>query len=268
MGLTLYYYSSTGNSLHAAQVIAAKGAESTLIAMPPLQHLNNIVPPTTSIGLVFPMHYFGLPPIVDQFVSKLDLTSVKYIFAIITCGDHHFSSCLHQIEKILLEKGIKMDSGFYIDMISSYVPLFPLPALKRRQQLLATADNRLGEIADLIAEFSHNITAEYFWWPSSKINQYWKKKLLPQSYGKFSCDATCTACGCCEKICPVANIRLVNSKPIWRHHCQECLACFHFCPVQSINFGTRTRGRERYHHPQVTAADIIQSRSKEQTKLP
>jgi ferredoxin len=266
VGLTLYYYSSTGNSLHAAQTIATKVAGAALIAMPPLQQIENVTPPTTSIGLVFPMHYFGLPPMVEEFVNKLDLTSVAYIFAIVTCGDHHLSSCLHQLEEILLTKDRKLDSGFYVDMISSYVPLFPLPALEKRQQLLATADDRLGKISDLISECSHNVATEYCWWLSSGINKYWKKRLLPQSYRKFSSDATCTACGACEKICPVSNIRLISGKPIWRHHCQECLACFHFCPVQSINVGTRTRGRERYHHPQVTAADIIQSRSKEQTK--
>lgn len=261
MELTMYYYSATGNSLHVTKTIATMIDGSKLTAIPALNRETTVTPRTQNIGLIFPMHYFGLPPMLEEFVNKLDLTSVDYIFAIVTCGDHHFGSCLHELGKILLKKDKKLAAGFYVDMISSYVPLFPLPSQERRQKLLARADNTIQKIAYAISEQRQDVATEYFWFPCTKINKYWKKRLLPKTDRKFSVADTCTACGCCEKVCPASNIRLVGGKPIWRHHCQECLACFHFCPEQSIEFGPRTRGRERYHHPKITATDIIKSKS-------
>lgn len=264
MELTLYHYSATGNSLYVTKTLASRIAETKLTAITALNKEISIKPATPNIGLIFPMHYFGLPPAIEDFVNKLDLTSTNYIFAIVTCGDHHLGSCLHDLEKILLKKGGKLAAGFYVDMISSYVPLFPLPSPEMRQKLLAKADKTIQKIADVLLKQEQVIDTEYFWFPCSKINQYWKKRLLPKTDRKFSVADNCTACGCCEKVCPASNIRLVGGKPIWRHHCQECLACFHFCPEQSIEFGSRTRGRERYHHPEITATDIIKSKSDSQ----
>jgi ferredoxin len=261
MELTMYYYSATGNSLHVTKTLAAMIDGTTLTSIPALNHETSVTPTTPNIGLIFPMHYFGLPPVIEDFIHKLDLTSIDYIFAIVTCGDHHLGSCLHELERLLQKKGKKLTAGFYVDMISSYVPLFPLPSLERRQKLLARADNTIQKIAYAISKQKQDIAAEYFWFPCAKINQYWKKKILPKTDRKFSSSTSCISCGCCEKICPASNIRLVGGKPIWRHHCQECLACFHFCPEQSIELGPRTCGRERYHHPKITATDIIESKS-------
>jgi len=34
------------------------------------------------------------------------------------------------------------------------------------------------------------------------------------------------------------------------------MACIQWCPVEAIQVGKRTRGRRRYHHPEVTAHDL------------
>jgi len=51
-----------------------------------------------------------------------------------------------------------------------------------------------------------------------------------------------------------------NEKPSWKHHCELCLACLHFCPVAAIQMGPKTATRGRYKNPSVTIADMKKQR--------
>ncbi len=48
-----------------------------------------------------------------------------------------------------------------------------------------------------------------------------------------------------------------NGKPTWNHKCEQCLACIHWCPKQSIQMGEETEGQERYHHPEISLKEIV-----------
>ncbi len=80
----LYYFSGTGNSLHVAKELQKRIPETNLIPMVSL--INNDVVETRgeTIGFVFPIHFTTVPMIVKSLISKLDLKSAKYIFAIAT----------------------------------------------------------------------------------------------------------------------------------------------------------------------------------------
>ncbi|MBP2654833.1 MAG: hypothetical protein H6Q73_2402 [Firmicutes bacterium] len=257
----IYYFSATGNSLYAAKTISQSLPNCPLISIASANKEETVTTDAESIGFVFPMHYFGMPPIVAEFISKLDMKSVGYVFAIVTCGNHYFSSAFNQLNKLLVNKGKKLTAGFHVEMISNYIPLSNLPPQHKQDIILTNADNRLKALAEIIRIKIRTIETEYFWLPCSAINSFWRKSLLPKNDRKFSSSAGCTSCGICEKICPVDNIRLVNGRPEWKSHCQECLACLHFCPEESIEFG-RTAGRLRYHHPFISRADIITSNSR------
>lgn len=73
--------------------------------------------------------------------------------------------------------------------------------------------------------------------------------------------------GICKTVCPCGNIELQAGKPVWLHHCEQCLACIQWCPPEAIQFGKKTPRYERYRHPEVKLSDIIavqiQQREKE-----
>lgn len=260
MKFTIYYYSATGNSLHVAKSIAGKLQECELLSIPSLRKAEEVIVETEGVGFVFPTHYFGLPPLVIEFIKKLKMEKVQYSFAAVTCGSSYISSTLHQLDKLMLPKGKNLNAGFHVDMISNYIPLSNIPPLAKVEKKLRIADEKIEKIARLVLQQQNKLDPEYLWLPSRAINTYWREKLLSQSYQNFSVSSSCIACGCCEKVCPVDNIRMREGKPQWSQDCQECLACLHVCPTGSIEFGTRTVGRNRYHHPKITSMEIIQSK--------
>jgi len=72
----------------------------------------------------------------------------------------------------------------------------------------------------------------------------------------FHTNEKCVGCGSCSRICPVDNIEMVEDKPSWLHHCEFCLACFHWCPKEAIT-SSELKGTTRYHHPDVEISDML-----------
>jgi len=53
--------------------------------------------------------------------------------------------------------------------------------------------------------------------------------------------------------CPLNNIRLNDSKPVWSKNCTHCMACICGCPSEAIEYGKRSRGKPRYQCPKDEA---------------
>lgn len=259
MSLTIYYFSATGNSLHIAKVLGRSAESYRLVAIPTLKNQSSIRADSEYVGLVFPMHYFGLPPAIEDFASKLILSStVQYLFAAVTCGNHHFASCFQQLNRLLAPQQRQLAGGFYIDMISTYLPLADIPRPEQVRQRLQRAQEKAEQVASWVAAKKQVVEPEYLYWPCRHINTFWKQRLLADKGKQFYHTPACLACGRCAGVCPANNIIMTNEGlPKWRSNCQECLACLHLCPASCIEFGQRTRGRTRYHHPAVQVEELI-----------
>jgi ferredoxin len=75
----------------------------------------------------------------------------------------------------------------------------------------------------------------------------------------FRADGRCNGCGVCARICPVSNVEMVGGRPVWQHRCEQCFACLQWCPGEAIQFRGNTSGQRRYHHPDVTLADMVRA---------
>ena len=64
---------------------------------------------------------------------------------------------------------------------------------------------------------------------------------------KFRVKDNCIGCSACAKLCPMANIRMNDRKPVWQGNCTQCQACIAVCPVDAIEFGRRAKGKRRYY---------------------
>ena len=101
MGITIFYYSGTGNSLWTAKKIAENFEKSQVLNMTDsvLENQSGIV------GFVFPVHMWGVPRRVIKFIEQINLNPDVYCFAVaVNAGQ--VSRTLIQLKKLLHKKEI------------------------------------------------------------------------------------------------------------------------------------------------------------------
>lgn len=257
MKTVIYYFSATGNSLHVAKMIAAELEDAKLVSIPCALKSKQFIPEAESVGFVFPLHCFSLPMMVEDFIRQVDLQSVKYIFAVVTCGMPNLGCCFHELSRLLGAKDKILNASWFVKMLSIYIKLSDLPPEKKRLALLEKADKKIPEIIRVIKRREHAATSEFFAWPARVIHKNWRKKQALLA-ADFSVDTSaCTGCGLCEQVCPADNISLIDGEPVWHDKCTECLGCLHICPKRVIECGSKTKNRARYRHPDITVAELI-----------
>ena len=260
MSTVIYYFTGTGNSLKIARDIAAALGDATLVPVAQAVKQVSIDPKTDSIGIVFPVYMWGMPLIMSDFVKKLAAGSSAYIFGVTNYGGNKAGTLL-QLDRELKAKGLKLASSFGIRMPGNYTPMYGAMAVEKQQKQFAKEQEQIKEIAATVkARKSNSVASDNFIVNSILSGFIYPNgsKQIPGADKKFMADEKCNSCGICEKVCPVANIKMTNGKPEWLHHCQQCMACLQWCPQIAIQYGPKTAARKRYHHPDITVNDMIE----------
>lgn len=256
MNTVLYYFSGTGNSLWVARELAARlpdGAELvSLSGRYPLPAAD-----CDRLGLVFPVHVWGVPRRVIDFVRQLQVGPECYIFAMaVNAGQ--VAGTLLQLETLLAGRQQRLSAGFDLCMPSNYIPWGGAQPDDKQTALFAAARGKLAGIATTVDARATRPVEKGPWWQNflfSRINR-WSFDKVPALDKDFWLEERCQGCGLCAKLCPANNIELTNHRPVWRNHCEQCLACLQWCPQEAIQYGKKTAGKKRYHHPAIAAADL------------
>ncbi len=258
MKTAIYYFSATGNSLAVARDLASSIGEAELIPITKalksgaaLQH--------DCIGIVFPVYMFGLPLVVCEFLREIKFPKEAYIFAVGTFGGlpgRPFALA----RQILKLRGINLASAFGVRMPGNYTPLYGAISQEEQKQMFMKEAEEIRYIAGAVREkktkvyenkpliLNFLLYALLYRLGSSRIHK---------ECSNFWVTGQCTECGLCSKVCPVVNIKLQDGKPVWLDHCEHCMACLQWCPVEAIQYKKSTEGRKRYHHPEIKAEDIM-----------
>jgi ferredoxin len=257
----IYYFSGTGNSLVVARDLAKELGEAALIPIAKAVREGADLP-YDSIGIVFPVYILGIPLIVADFLKKLQVGRDTYIYAVATFGGLA-GRALELTAQILGRRGIKLSAGFGVLMPGNYTPLYEAISADRQRAMFLKEKEKVKEIASAvrekrsgIMERSHPLISLLIYLVCYRLGAAQIRK----EDKKYWTDDKCTGCGICEKVCPVYNIKMHDGRPVWLHHCEHCLACLQWCPVEAIQYKKITIGRKRYHHPEVKAADIMAQR--------
>ncbi len=227
----------------------------------------------TSSGSCFRSTTPTLPDILRRFAEKLETTEGKYIFAICNYGGGAGDS-LKTVDRILRSRGRALSAGFGVHM--------PQNAFHKPWEMKSLAYRQAPKRIDFIARsvearrtglFYSNVLVQammtpFQGWIRRMTALYLEKasntpapsgltveQLMPLADRSFAVDEKCTGCGTCARVCAVGNIEIVHERPVWQNRCENCLACFNWCPTSAIH-GPLANSGYRYLHPDVTARDI------------
>ncbi|MDR2672147.1 MAG: EFR1 family ferrodoxin [Coriobacteriales bacterium] len=282
---TVFFFSGTGNSLRSALGIAQKLKNCDVVSMGP----SNDYRPTQSlksVGFVFPCYFSGVPQRVLGFIATLDtaLYQSAYCYGIVTYGGAGAAATLGQLSTALAQKQLKLHYGAKLKSFANYVVGYDMSD-KVAEKTAASKATLVTLIDDITSRHqcvtpgTHSLFLGY--------NRFMSRDIANKDRN-FAVNDACVSCGRCAQVCPVNNIVSKGDnghvddghtdrgcvdnghvgkghpnsgspvRPRWQHHCEQCLACLHWCPQRAINYGTKTAERGRYTNPEITAQSFIQ----------
>lgn len=168
---------------------------------------------------------------------------------------------LEKTKNAFARRGLTLSALFNIPMPSNYTP-YGYPDESRQATLIADAERSCDRIAEVVKNRADHFDESNTGFFAAHVHPGLLYRLgyafIPKMDGNFTVDDECTSCGICAKVCPVGNITLREGTPVWNHQCEQCYACLQWCPAQAIQYGNKTKGVPRYHHPDIRLREIQQ----------
>ncbi len=251
----IFYFSGTGNSQYVAQELAQQIGDCRVEAIARYDTATEIT--AGRIGLVFPTYYWGLPNIVKKFIAEMQVTGQAYFWVAYTFGGYS-GVTPHLAKKLLLRRGWTLGAAFGFQLPQNFIlSTYRVPNEKTQMREFDKANGRFPLVAETIIKKHSYFEPEPlrfrpFHFVGYRLNASVEEKLSVKDKNFMVADS-CNGCGLCAKGCPVQNIEMAQSIPMFQHHCEFCLQCLHACPKEAIDYQTQTRGRERYKNPKITA---------------
>lgn len=250
----ILFYSGTGNSRYAAAVLANE-TKDELICMNDIMRQRNTKDENaeydfsseTPFVFVCPTYCWRVPRVVEQFIRESRFTGCTDAYFFLTCGSSTAAAAKYA-EELCSEKGFRFMGLSSAVMPENYIAMFNSPDYEEAQDIIRAAVPQIESVGRAIKMHrpiedpngGRGIKAL----PSS-INSFFYKYSVNDK--KFRVKDNCIGCGQCEKICPMVNITLENSRPVWHGNCTHCMGCISICPSEAIEYGNASRNRRRYY---------------------
>ena len=252
----LYVYTGTGNSLWIARQVALELKDATVEFVPNLS--GDFKVEADRVGIIFPVHIWGLPSHVIQFINHLQVKPETYFFALAVNAGQPAATLL-QLKRLISTQGQSLAVGYSIVLPSNYTPWGGPGPVETQQRLFREAQEKVRAIAGTILRQERKKVDRGPVWQNILFSWIYRMSFrsVRKMDKKFWVDDKCNRCGICSMVCPVSNIEMIDERPSWLHRCEQCLACLQWCPQEAIQYGEKTVKYPRYHHPEVNLKDIL-----------
>ena len=249
----IFCYSGSGNCLDIAKNIAKRLGDTDIVMMRAEPEVKD-VRGAKRVGFVFPCYAGGLPGDVEKFVSGLRVDPESYTFGVVSYAGYPGVGMAKINAIVPLDYWAGISHQCSCIWLMPHTLMLPMLDAERAQE---RSEKLAAKIADDVLYVKHLSGRPL----SNPVNAL-EAKAWPMLSGKKAAKMTvtdsCVGCGQCARLCPRGNISVVNGRASIGTNCIGCLSCLQYCPKQAINMGGATVKRERYHNPNVSAADLCQ----------
>ena len=249
----IFCYSGSGNCLDIAKNIAKRLGDTDIVMMRAEPEVKD-VRGAKRVGFVFPCYAGGLPGDVEKFVSELRVDPESYTFGVVSYAGYPGVGMAKINDIVPLDYWAGISHQCSCIWLMPHTLMLPMLDASRAQE---RSEKLAAKIADDVLYVKH-LSGH----PLSNPVNALEAKAWPMLSGKKAAKMTvtdgCVGCGQCARLCPRGNISIVNGRASIGANCIGCLSCLQYCPKQAINMGGATVKRERYHNPNVSAADLCQ----------
>ncbi len=263
MSIDVFYFSGTGNSLQVARQIA-RHVDAWLRPIATYDRQTEPIGPEDALGVVFPVHGFSLPRVVETFLKRVDLCRYEYIFVVSTKGGSP-DLVVRDVSRLARRQRRTVDAFFSLSMPNNTHFIHDLDTDDEVDQKVRRAEEDVLRIATVVQLRDKYIPPQAKTFSLTLLGAVHRFLSLTEFGGfgrRFSTTSACTHCGVCVTVCPSRRIVMGKGRVSWDtgHPCYVCSACVNYCPAQAIrNRGlkpSRTQPSSQYHHPAVRALDI------------
>lgn len=249
----IFYFSATGNGLDISNRLAHSFDDEIRNILEEIEtDCSYDIEEGERIGIVSPTYFYGLPTIVEEFISRMRFDSTPYLYLVLSFGTTP-GQAMERAEKLLSRYGYGLNGRLTVRMPENYILMFDPPTPQEAKRILCSAYETVSEFSSRILDGQDTDMSM----PPTAFQRITGIIARPmyvhgRGTGKFYAGITCTRCGKCAKICPSHAIEMVDNIPTWtKSKCLRCCACINRCPFKALQFGRSTGKRGRYVNPNV-----------------
>ena len=243
----ILYFSGTGNSRYAAELISSVTGDRLVSLNEVIKHKKEpVFESEKPFVVVCPTYAWRIPRIVEKLILEADFRGNKEMYFYLTCGDSA-GNAYRYAKKLCEKKGLVFRGLSAGVMPENYIAMFDAPEKAEADKII---DHTRPEILDAAKRISEGKELVCLSKPLGKILSKVVNRpfysLVVSAKGFYATDK-CIGCGKCEKVCPLNNIKIVDGKPVWGKDCTHCMACICLCPTEAVEYKNKSQGKPRYH---------------------
>ena len=247
----IVYFTGTGNSRRAAQLLASRLERPLTDAFPYIREGKRLELQSDKPWIfVSPTYGWQLPHVFRDLILNADLRGSKEAYFVMTCGAG-VGNAEKYLRQLCDQKGLTFKGLQPLVMPENYLAMFPVPDERAAKVIIKKADKRLERAVPLMAQnlelprVKAGLAGKAM---SGVVNTVFTRGVVTAK--PFRVTAACVGCGKCAQVCPQCNVTLTAGKPVWSSACIHCMACINHCPAGAIEYGKKSVGKPRYLCPE------------------